>query len=222
MPVLTHIQYPSVSGSDLPYDDSIPLESSWHLDAMYLLIRVTSYLWRGQYDAYIGGNMFIYFDPDQVKTYNFRGPDFFVIKGIKNSYPRNSWVIWEEDGLSPDFALELASPSTLTFDLSGKKDIYEQKLQTTEYIVYDPNTEKIYAWRLRHGRYEPIHPNDRGRYWCQTLDLWLGVTNHYFSKYSTSLRVLRFYDETGQMIPTKSEAETQRADREAQRAECAM
>ena len=220
MPVLTTTQPPPlVRGSDLPYDDGIPMESSWHLDVMHLLMRILSYFWRERQDVYIGGNMFIYFDPDQVKTRNFRGPDFFVIKGVKSNHRRHSWVIWEEDGLSPDFVLELASASTIRFDLTGKKDIYQRALQTPEYVVYDPLTEQIYAWRLRHGRYEPIHPDDQGRYWCQTLDLWLGVVDHYADKGKPPLRALRFYDETGQLIPTKSEAEAQRADREAQRVE---
>ena len=222
MPVLTETQpRPFVRGSDLPYDDGIPMESSWHLDVMHLLIRILSYFWQERDDVYIGGNMFVYFDPNQVKTRNFRGPDFFVVKGVESNHHRNSWVIWEEGGLSPDFVLELASPSTVKFDLSGKKDIYERMLQTPEYVVYDPDKEQIYAWRLVNGRYDPIHPDDQGRYWCQTLDLWLGVGDYDIDKRLSPLRVLRFYDETGQLILTRSEALRQLAQVEAQRAEVA-
>ena len=59
---------PTVKGSDLPYEDGIPLESSWHLDAMHLLIRILRHYWRNRNDVYVGGNMFVYFDPDQ-ETY---------------------------------------------------------------------------------------------------------------------------------------------------------
>ncbi len=34
---------PKVRGVDIPYEDGIPLESNWHLDAMHLLIRILRY-----------------------------------------------------------------------------------------------------------------------------------------------------------------------------------
>ncbi len=65
--------------------------------------------------------MFVYFDPQQSKKRNFRGPDFFVVKGVKDKKPRNSWVIWEEDFLSPDFVIELTSESTVNGDMLPTK-----------------------------------------------------------------------------------------------------
>lgn len=196
-----------VRGVDLPYEDGVPLESSWHLDAMYLLISILRHAWRNRRDIYIGGNMFIYFDPDQVKTRNFRGPDFFVIKGVKDNSPRKSWVVWEEDGLTPNFVIELASESTVNFDLSRKKDIYEQMLQTPEYVVYDPDSEQLYGWRLVGGRYEPIELNDQGRLWSETLGLQLGVADYRFIEHTPPVKALRFFDDHGHLIPTEAEAE---------------
>ena len=81
---------------DLVYEDGIPMESDWHRCAMNLLIAIITQFWRGRQDFYVGGNMFIYFDPDQVKKRNFRGPDFFVVKDIAdNTALRNAWVLWE-------------------------------------------------------------------------------------------------------------------------------
>ena len=207
---------PTVRASDLPYEDGLPLESSWHLDAMYLLITILRYFWRDRADVYIGGNMFIYFDPDQVKTRNFRGPDFFVIKGVRDNRPRKSWVVWEEEGLTPDFVIELASDSTLHFDLTGKKTIYEQMLKTSEYLVYDPDTEGLRGWRLAAGRYEPITPNEQGWLWCNELGLWLGVADYQFVEQAGPVKVLRFFDETGQLVLTEAEAAAQRAESEAE------
>ncbi|MCP4607911.1 MAG: Uma2 family endonuclease, partial [Planctomycetes bacterium] len=132
-----------VPGSELPYEDGIPLESEWHYDAMHLLTDIINHYRKDKdrLDLYAAGNMFVYFDPDQVKTRNFRGPDFFVIKGVKDHSYRKSWVIWEEDYLTPDFVIELASSSTASFDRKGKKDIYEQTLKTPEYVIYNPETE---------------------------------------------------------------------------------
>ena len=101
------------SSEDLVYEDGIPMESDWHRAAMNLLIEIITYFWRHRRDFYVGGNMFIYFDPDQVKKRNFRGPDFFVVKGVADaSRWREAWVLWEEDGLAPNFVIELTSAST--------------------------------------------------------------------------------------------------------------
>ena len=206
---ISRLNKPQVRGSDLPYEDGLPMESSWHLDAMYLLIRILEYLWRDRRDVYWGGNMFVYFDPNQVKTRNFRGPDFFVVKGVQDNSPRKSWVIWEEEGLAPDFVVELASPTTANFDVTGKLEIYEQILQTPEYIIYNPDTEVLQGWRLIAGRYEPIEPNEAGWLWCSELGLWLGVVDHQFLKYPAPVKVLRFFSENGQLIPTVEEAEAE-------------
>lgn len=218
---LSSLKKTAVRGSDLPYADGIPMESSWHLDAMYLLIRILEYFWRERNDIYLGGNMFVYFDPDQVRTRNFRGPDFFVVKGVTDTSPRKSWVIWEEGGLTPDFVIELASPSTASFDLQEKREIYEQVLETPEYVTYNPETDDLRGWRLMAGHYEPIKPNEQGWLWCSELGLWLGVVEHQFLKYDHPVKVLRFFDEAGQLIPTAEEAEAQARRAAEQRIEAA-
>ena len=219
MTVLSIEPRPQVRGADLPYDDGIPLESEWHLAAMTLLIDILRYRWRERRDHYVNGNMFVYFDPDQVKTRNFRGPDLFVVKGVKDNRFRKSWVVWEEDGLTPDFVIELASESTAKFDLSRKKAIYEQVLKTPEYIVYNPDTGVLQGWRLRAGRYLSLVPNTQGWLWSEELELWLGVTEYTFANQAEPTQVLRFFDEQGKPIPTREEARDQRAKSEAQRAE---
>ncbi len=210
---------PAVRGTDLPYEDGIPLESDWHLAAMTLLIEILRYYFRDRQDCYVAGNMFVYFDPDQVKTRNFRGPDFFVVKNVKDKRFRRSWVVWEEDDLTPDFVIELASESTAKFDLTKKKAIYERILKTPEYVVYDPATEELRGWRLRSGHYTPVGLNPQGRLWSEELELWLGVSDYAFPGQTESVKVLRFFDATGAVLPTPREAATQRAEFEAQRAE---
>ncbi len=210
---------PKVRGCDLPYEDGIPLESDWHLAAMTLLIHILRYFWRDRKDIYVAGNMFVYFDPDQVKTRNFRGPDFFVVKGVKDKSFRNSWVVWEEGGLAPNYVIELASTSTAQFDLTGKKAIYERILKTPEYVVYNPDTEALRGWRLVAGRYVSIEPNERGWLWSDELSLWLGDTHYTFPDQIEPAKVLRFFDAQGKLILTRAEAEAQRAEAEARRAE---
>ena len=44
---------------DLPEDDNVPMESSWHRDAMNFLIELIRSHMEGRTDFYAGGNMFI-------------------------------------------------------------------------------------------------------------------------------------------------------------------
>jgi Uma2 family endonuclease len=213
------LKQPLPRGEDLPYDDGIPLESHWHRSVMNLLIDILSAYWKDRRDCYINGNMFIYFDPDQVKTRNFRGPDFFVVKGVKNNHLRKSWVVWEEEGLTPDYVIELASESTVKFDVTGKKAIYEKILKTPEYVVYDPNTRKLQGWRLKEGRYQAVRLDKRGWLWSEQLELWLGMADYALVPGIDPVNVLRFFDPQGKLLPTPAEAEAQRADAETQRAD---
>ena len=210
---------PLPRGVDLPYDDGEPLESDWHRAAMALLIDLLQYHFRDRTDRYVAGNMFVYFDPDQVKTRHFRGPDFFVVKGVTNPRFRHSWVVWEENGLTPDYVIELASESTKAFDLAGKKAIYEQQLKTPEYVVYDPQTQMLRGWRLNaQGRYVTVDRDERGWLWSEQLQLWLGVTPYVFTA-PEAVDTLRFFDPEGRPLLTEGEAHAQRAAAEAQRAD---
>ena len=108
----THVlDKPLLRGIDLPYEDNQNLKSDWYRDTMNLLIHLLRYHWRERHDIYVAGSLFIYFDPEQATTRNFRVPDLFVVKGTKSTHRRNSWVVWEEDDLGPCYVLELASPS---------------------------------------------------------------------------------------------------------------
>ncbi len=206
------------SSKNLIYEDGIPMESDWHRAAMNLLIEIITYFWRRRKDFYVGGNMFIYFDPDQIKKRNFRGPDFFVVKGVAdNTRWRDAWVLWEEDGLAPNLVIELTSQSTEAEDIGPKKAIYEQILRTPEYFCYNPQTEQLFGWRLRAGRYVEIQPDERGWFWSEELKLWIG---DWWGEYlDRPNRWLRFFDTDGNLAPTgrEAEAEAHRAEAEARR-----
>ena len=196
------------SGENLIYEDGIPMESDWHRAAMNLLIEILTFYWRQRTDVYVSGNMFVYFDPNQLKTRNFRGPDFFVVKGVAdNSKWRDAWVLWEENGLGPNLVIELTSTSTEADDLGPKKDIYEQILRVPEYLCYNPQTERLLGWRLQAGHYVDIEPNENDWLWSEELKLWIGIwQGHYLNR---SHRWLRFFDSQKNMILAEWEAEAQ-------------
>jgi Uma2 family endonuclease len=183
------------------------MESDWHRAAMNLLIEIISFLWRQRQDFYVGGNMFIYFDPDQVKKRNFRGPDFFVVKGniVEPTRWRDAWVLWEEGGLAPNLIIELSSPSTEVEDIGSKKEIYEQILRVPEYICYHPKTEQLLGWCWQAGHYSQIQPDERGWLWSNELELWIGT---WWGEYlGRPGRWLRFFNQAGHLVLTEREAE---------------
>jgi hypothetical protein len=84
------------------------MESDWHVVSISLLDElVRNHL--GEPNHYFcGGNMFIYYSLQQAKEIEeyveaetpkrkprFKGPDFFLVKGVDGTKPRDSWVVWE-------------------------------------------------------------------------------------------------------------------------------
>jgi Uma2 family endonuclease len=189
--------------------DGEPLESDWHRLAMNLLIDVVAFFQRPRTDYFVGGNMFIYFNLEQARNRDFRGPDFFFVKGVPLHLPRLYWAVWMEQGKYPDLIIELSSPGTIQEDLTTKKDFYETVFHTHEYFCFDPDKGMLQGWRLVDHRFEPMTPNEYGWLWCKELGLWLGTWK---GKYQDKENVyLRFYDVQGNLVPTSAEGALQEA-----------
>lgn len=206
---------------DLITDDGEPMESNNHRVAMNLLIQALKYYWRDRQDFFVGGNMFVYYSINQVKNQDFKGPDFFVVLDVDGTINRDAWIAWEEDSRLPDVVIELMSPSTAEVDLTTKKDIYERKLKTQDYFVYNPkNPNSLRGWQLINRRYQSLSPNQQGRLYCESLGLWLGIWE---GKIENSQGTwLRFFDADGNVVLMGDEAETQRAELERQQKEEAI
>jgi Uma2 family endonuclease len=204
---------------DFTQEEDPPLESDWHVAATALLVNILRDYWTEQNDIYVSGNTVVRFDPNQKQR--FRGPDLYVVKGVTDKGFRRSWRSWEENHKNPHFILELLSNSTAHFDVTGKKDIYEQQLKTPEYVVYNPETGKLQGWRLVQNRYQPITPNPQGWLWCEEIGLWLGLADYQFFQNRVTIQIPRFFDKTGQLLLTRDEAQAQRAKAEKQRADLA-
>jgi len=56
-----------------------PGESYLHLQQIILLLQCLDWLWRDKTDYFAAGNLSIYYNPEPVKTKDFRGLDFFVV-----------------------------------------------------------------------------------------------------------------------------------------------
>jgi Uma2 family endonuclease len=195
---------------DLPEEDGEPLETNWHRAQMNLLIDVVTTRWRDRQDFFVGGNMFIYYSPEQARSRDYKGPDFFLVKNIDGSYSRNKWVAWVEGNRLPNVIVELLSPSTASEDLGRKKDLYERTFRTPDYFCYDPDEDYLWGWHLTKRRYVPLEPNEQGRLWSAELDAWIGTwEGEYLHQQALWLRL---FDATGELIPREGEAERQRAE----------
>jgi Uma2 family endonuclease len=103
----------------------------------------------------------------------------------------------------------------------GKWFFYEQVLQVPQYVIFDPQEGVLEVYQLDDsGRYDLQQPNGNNHYEIEALGLLLGVWQG--TKGNRTGYWLRWWDESGQMLPwgvESVEQERQRAEQERQRAE---
>jgi len=181
---------------------------------MDLLIH-SLYPWLEQRDnAYIGGNMFIYYSAAQIKNQDFKGPDFFAVLDVPK-VERKSWVVWEE-AKAPDVVIELLSNSTIDTDKTTKKAVYQDQMRVPEYFWYDPfNPDDFAGFRL-HGRtYKPLTWEEPG-YFSEGLQLYLMRWEGDYEGVTATW--IRWADLEGNVLPTRGEIAIQ-AQAQAQQAQ---
>ncbi|NJO41661.1 MAG: Uma2 family endonuclease [Cyanobacteria bacterium CRU_2_1] len=193
------------------YSDEPPLETDLHLQQIILFLECLNWWWRDRDDFYASGNLTIYYSLKQLKNRDFRGPDFFVVLGVERR-SRKSWMVWEEDGKTPNVVIEILSESTANIDRTTKKQIYQNTLKIYDYFWFDPDSLEFAGFSLVNGQYQPLPPTAQGCLWSEQLQLFLGIHD----------RKLRFFTPEGQLIPTPTEAalaEQQQREQAEQRAE---
>ncbi|MGB8700380.1 MAG: Uma2 family endonuclease [Thermosynechococcaceae cyanobacterium] len=205
---------------DLPCEDGEPMETYRHKLQMDLLVNpLIQWLVIEQQRGFVGGNMFVYFSPAQVRNQDYKGPDVFAVLDVPVK-ERKSWVVWEE-GKAPDVVIELLSPSTANHDKTDKKQIYQNQLRVPEYFWYDPfNPNDFAGFALHQGRYEPIALDDQGRLISQSLGLALVRWSGFYQEVETVW--LRWSTLEGVLLPTDREfaqSQQQQAEQEKLRAD---
>lgn len=205
---------------DLVTDDGEPMESTRHRDQMTLLIDSLQAHVADRDDVYVSGNMFLYFSELQTKRNDFRGPDVFVVTGTTKR-ERKAWVVWSEEGRTPDLIIELTSDTTRHVDYGDKMRVYAH-LKVSEYAIYDPWSGELDVFRLdpmtkSYGRVEP--DPETGRVPLRLLGLSLGSWHGTFM--TVECDWLRWFTPAGQVVLLAHEAERARADEAVARAEAA-
>ncbi|NJR32733.1 MAG: hypothetical protein HC778_07860 [Chamaesiphon sp. CSU_1_12] len=102
----------------------------------------------------------------------------------------------------------------------GKWFFYEQILQVPIYVIFEPEGGLLEFYQLKNQRYELVLPDPDGRHWIEQVNLFLGTWRG--QKEGRSGYWLRWWDESGTMLPwavEQIEQERQRAEQERQRAE---
>lgn len=181
------------------WSEEPPLESYAHLQQILILLQCLEWLWQDRNDYFAAANLSIYYSPNQKKSEDFRGPDFFVVLGTERRLDRKSWVVWGEGGKYPDVIVEILSPSTAKIDRGEKKQIYQDIFRTPDYFWFDPETLEFQGFRLMEGQYQAIEPTDRGWLWSDRLGLFLGIYQ----------QQLRYFNREGELIPTPAEVAKQ-------------
>ncbi|NJL83263.1 MAG: Uma2 family endonuclease [Chloroflexaceae bacterium] len=177
-----------------PFSDEPPLESDLHRIQIEILIQTLNWLWRDRNDYYASGNLTIYYSPEQLKSRDFRGPDFFVVLGTEKR-DRASWTTWLEGGKFPNLIIEILSNSTARMDRLEKKDLYQNIFQTENYFWFHPYTLEFVGFELINDLYQPIEPTEEGYLWGREVGLYLGI---YQNK-------LRFFTPTKRLVLTAAE-----------------
>ena len=148
--------------------ERLPIDMKQSESIKYLIFALGIYLGT-RLDLFLDMNIPIRYDPNNRRV--FIAPDVCVSFNVDPSVIRetvsDSYDMWEM-GKSPEFVLEVASPSTYRRDLYQKPDIYAY-LGVDEYWMFDPTGGNLYGqalagFRLVDGRYEPIDvaPNEHG------------------------------------------------------------
>jgi Uma2 family endonuclease len=203
---------------DLPHSDGEPVESERHDKQRGLLRHCLTEGWSARRDFYVAADMALYFSELQSKRNDFRAPDVFVVLGVEPK-ERLSWVVWEEEGRTPDVVIEILSDSTADVDRGEKMRIYARILKVAAYYLYDPFTYELegYALDCATGDYRRVEPNEHGRLPCAPAGLELGPWKGRYC--GLDIPWLRWFETDGVVVPTAAELAAQRGEEEARRAE---
>lgn len=202
---------------ELVYDDGEPLETEWHSLELPLLRKLIrqAMVEGGRTDFYVGANIFVYYSVAQARAVAeevekgleqraFRGPDVFWVGGVDPGRERKVWIAWEEGGKLPDVIFEMLSPSTAEKDRTEKRDLYARVFGTAEYFLYDPGTRTLEGLSLSGRSYQPILPDEKGRFWSEQLGVLVGLWQGTVEGRKDDWWV-RLFRPDGSLVPTSEE-----------------
>ena len=138
--------------------ERVPIEVIQHPAIEYVAMAVR-YILRGMGSVFLGSNIPLRTNPLNLREHE--APDYYLAWGVDVAAIRGetAYNLWEV-GKPPEWALEVASPSTYQRDLNDKPDRYAE-IGIGEYWMFDPTGGELYGraligFELVDGVYEPI------------------------------------------------------------------
>jgi Uma2 family endonuclease len=205
------------TAEDLLDSDETPVDNELQELVPTLLKLILAMAWPDRADWFMGIDMALYYSPDEPPIV----PDAFLslgVESVKRENLRSSYVLWEENGVLPQLALEVVSKK-YRGEYSTKKALYEE-LGVLYYAVYNPHRQRkatLEVYKLFEGKYLPVVGNP---VWMPELGLGLGKERQVFQ--SRRREWLFWYDAAGNRYPTpdeRVEQEKMRADQAEDRAD---
>ncbi|WGV28653.1 Uma2 family endonuclease [Halotia branconii] len=208
------------SSAELPDSDDTPVDNELQNLIPNLLEAILALAWSNRTDWFFGVDMGIYYAPSQPPLV----PDGFLSLGVERfigEEGRLSYVLWEEDGIVPIFALEVVS-KTYGGEYEKKKLDYAQ-LGILYYAIYVPSRkyrrkrDPLEVYRLVDGDYIL---QSGSQIWLPEIGLAIGRERGVYL--GRSREWLYWYDQQGNKLSTPEELvqqQTERAEQQQQRAE---
>ena len=183
-PPAKQINYPETDGEPMA-------ETDVHRD---LLLETVEMLKMAFPDAYVSGNICLYYEEDNSKK--MISPDALVCLAQKPMQKR-VYKAWEANA-QLDLVMEFSSPTTKQVDYRKKKAIYENVLRVPYYLIFDPMKRHLDLFELYVTGYRSVPVQMNGRWHLSQMGLQVGVELHHR---------LRLFDQKGSPIPTPYEKE---------------
>ena len=147
-----------------------------HVQNMLYLRGALDILLRDRPDAKVFSDHVIDFGVEGIRPL---GPDVVVFVDLKEPWHAKSGTFEVvEFAARPLLVVEMTSPDTRRNDLAPKVDLY-YRVGVPYYAIVDHGPRGDWSpvvlrgYRAAPGGYSPVQPDEKGRLWLPTLNLWL-------------------------------------------------
>jgi Uma2 family endonuclease len=198
-------------------DDHLP-SNTFHENTRTEIKEILQRRYAQREDVGVFGDLIIKWGREKLRQHC---PDVCVVFGLKDREKYRSEFVVPEEGTKPAVVIEVVSPHYRRADRETKVKQYAKE-GVQEYIIFDRRRQRgqlldeVLGYRLEEGIYVPISPDEEGRIFSETLDVWVGMCEGKVMLFEGATKEPLL---TSQALEQLAEQERQRAEQERQRAE---
>lgn len=194
------------TSEELPCSDDTPVDNEDQNFIPNFLLFLLQYIWADRQDWFFGVDMGVYHTTGITHLVPIVPDGFLSLDVIrrKSDPGRNSYVVWEENGVVPKLVLEVVS-KTPGDEYAEKLEKYA-KLGVLYYLVYNPyfwkrdRHQPFELYRLGEGEYQLVIGEP---YWLE--EIGLGIGRAVITTGGIQQEVLAWYNQQGQRYLTPEE-----------------